>query len=72
MRANTAVQPTIPPTERVPPAPAAVVAAARGRKLHLFAALSDRRPLRQIGGVSAYLRQVRWSLWWALRDGSSR
>ncbi len=68
MRVNTAVQPTIPPTEHVAQAPASVVADARGKKLHLLAAFSDRRPLRQIGGVSAYLRQVRWSLWWALRD----
>lgn len=26
--------------------------------------LSDRRTLREIGGVGAYVRQVGWSLWW--------
>ena len=27
---------------------------------------TDRRPLRQIGGLKAYLRQVSWSLRWQL------
>lgn len=34
---------------------------------HLLSTFSDRRSLRKIGGVGAYLTQVRWSLWWALR-----
>ena len=25
---------------------------------------SDRRPLREIGGLRAYVSQVIWSLWW--------
>jgi hypothetical protein len=29
--------------------------------------LSDRRSLREIGGVRAYIRQVGWSLWWRTR-----
>lgn len=33
--------------------------------------LSDRRPLRDIGGVRAYVKQVGWSLWWRTQPGSS-
>lgn len=33
--------------------------------------LSDRRSLREIGGVRAYVRQVGWSLWWRTRPGFS-
>lgn len=33
--------------------------------------LSDRRSLREIGGVRAYVKQVGWSLWWRTQPGSS-
>ncbi len=33
--------------------------------------LSDRRSLREIGGLRAYVRQVGWSLWWRTQPGSS-
>lgn len=33
--------------------------------------LSDRRSLREIGGVRAYVKQVGWSLWWRTQSGSS-
>ena len=33
--------------------------------------LSDRRSLRDIGGVRNYVRQVGWSLWWRTQPGSS-
>jgi hypothetical protein len=31
--------------------------------------LSDRRSLREIGGVRAYLTQVGWSIWWRTQAG---
>ena len=68
MRANTAIQPTTPPAAQAPPTVAPFLLDARGKKRHLLSTLSDRRSMRQIGGFGAYLRQVRWSLWWALRD----
>lgn len=33
--------------------------------------LSDRRSLREIGGLRAYVVQVGWSLWWRTQDSSS-
>ena len=33
--------------------------------------LSDRRSLREIGGVRAYVKQVGWSLWWRTQPGST-
>ena len=32
--------------------------------------LSDRRTLREIGGVRAYLTQVGWSIWWRTQSGA--
>lgn len=34
--------------------------------------LSDRRSLRDIGGVRAYVKQVGWSLWWRTQPGSNK
>ncbi len=33
---------------------------------------TDRRPLRQIGGLRAYLHQVAWSIWWRLEPRRGR
>ena len=33
---------------------------------------SDRRPLREIGGLRAYFSQVAWSLWWHFTAPNNR
>lgn len=57
---------------RIEPARAGSVSPARQgvvgwKPRHLLSNFSDRRSLRTIGGMGAYVTQVRWSLWWALR-----
>ena len=55
-------------TVRIPArAPRAELEDLSWKPRHLLSTLSDRRSLRKIGGMNAYLTQVRWSVWWALR-----
>lgn len=68
MPANTAIHSSLTTAQAALRAQSAAVSAARGKKRYLFSTLRDRRSLREIGGMGAYLTQVRWSLWWALRD----
>ena len=72
MPVNTAIQRPIDPieadtTDALARAPIPALDPVGWRPRHLLSTFSDRRSLRKIGGVGAYLTQVRWSLWWALR-----
>lgn len=68
MPANTAVHQAIDTVDARPQqAPIALLDSLEWKPRHLLSTFSDRRSLRKIGGMGAYLTQVRWSLWWALR-----
>ena len=67
MPANTAVHRRIDTVDASPQAPIQMLDSIDWKPRHLLSTFSDRRSLRKIGGVGAYLTQVRWSLWWALR-----
>ena len=67
MQLNTAVPTVVSRVEAVPFVPTEVVDAVRWKKKNVLSCLRDRRSLREIGGLNAYLTQVRWSVWWALR-----
>lgn len=72
MPVNTAVHRPIDPidaaaADTLPRAPIAALDSVGWKPRHLLSTFADRRSLRKIGGVGAYLTQVRWSLWWALR-----
>lgn len=71
MPANTAVHTRIDPVDARPRVPIGLLDAVSWRPRHLLSSFSDRRSLRKIGGMSAYLAQVRWSIWWALRRSNA-
>lgn len=67
MSVNTAVHQPAATAEPASRAPLAVVEEARWKRRYLLSSFRDRRSLGEIGGLGAYLAQVGWSLWWALR-----
>lgn len=67
MHANTAVNTSVTPVIAGPRIPSEVEESLRWKKRYVFSCLRDRRSLAEIGGWNAYLTQVRWSVWWALR-----
>ena len=67
MPANTAVHTRLDTRDAPPQAPIPMLDSLDWKPRHLLSTFSDRRSLRKIGGMGAYLTQVRWSLWWALR-----
>lgn len=70
MAINTAVHTKVETADTRPRAPIAPLDSFRWKPRHLLSTFSDRRPIRKIGGLGAYLTQVGWSLWWALRSAA--
>ena len=67
MPVTTAVESPRATVRVAPRAPRQEVEDLSWKPRHLLSTFSDRRSLAKIGGMGAYLAQVRWSLWWALR-----